>query len=137
MPRALARASATRSLSQPAPARPANLFAATCPTRTVLDHITSRWGSLALVLLLQQPFRFSQLAREIGGVSEKMLAQTLRALERDGFVDRAVLPSKPPQVTYSLTLLGRQVATRLHALTSWVEQNLVTVLAHRETHPAS
>ncbi len=112
----------------------ANLFAATCPTRSVLDTITSRWGSLALVLLLKHPFRFSQLAREIGGVSEKMLAQTLRSLERDGFVDRTVLPSKPPQVTYSLTPLGLQAATRIHALTSWVEQNLAPVLAHRDTH---
>lgn len=112
----------------------ANLFAASCPTRSVLDHITSRWGSLALVLLLQHPFRFSQLARRIGGVSEKMLAQTLRALERDGFVARTVLPTKPPQVTYSLTPMGEQAATRLHALTAWVEGNVAHVLAYRESH---
>ena len=127
--------SAEPSADPGSPAPPvANLFAATCPTRSVLDTITSRWGSLALVLLLQHPFRFSQLARQIGGVSEKMLAQTLRSLERDGFVDRTVTPSTPPQVTYALSPLGHQVATRLQVLTSWVEQNLAPVLAHRKTH---
>jgi len=109
-----------------------NLYAAPCPTRTVLDHITARWSMLILVLLLERKRRFSELARMIGGVSEKMLAQSLRSLEEDGFVQRTVYPTKPPSVEYCLTPLGAEMAPHVRSLTKWVEQNLETVLAHRE-----
>ena len=112
--------------------RKGNLFAADCPTRKVLDDVTSRWGSLVLVLLLDSSYRFSELAYLIGGVSEKMLAQALRALEEDGFVLRTVHATKPPKVEYSLTPLGREIAVRMRELTVFVERNVAKVMAHRE-----
>src|SRR4051812_23096496 len=87
-----------------------NLYAPACPSRVVLEHVTSRWGVLVLVALLEQTHRFSELRRKVAGVSEKMLAQTLQALETDGFVLREVFPVIPPRVDYSLTPLGREVA---------------------------
>jgi DNA-binding HxlR family transcriptional regulator len=111
--------------------RKGNLFAADCPTRNILDDVTSRWGSLVLVLLLESSYRFSELAYLIGGVSEKMLAQTLRALEEDGFVLRTVHATKPPRVEYSLTVFGSELAERMKALTSYVEVNIARVMAHR------
>ncbi|WP_158792766.1 helix-turn-helix domain-containing protein [Granulicella sp. L60] len=109
-----------------------NLFSADCPTRNILDDVTSRWGSLVLVLLLRETcYRFSELAYLIGGVSEKMLAQTLRALEEDGFVLRTVHATKPPKVEYSLTDLGREIAARMEALTSYIEANARRVMTHR------
>jgi len=109
-------------------ARPGNVLAAECPSRTVLSHVTSRWGVLVLVVLLGGMHRFSQLRKEVGGVSEKMLAQTLVALEGDGFVLRTALPVIPPHVEYSLTPLGREVAERLEVLIDWIEDNLPRIL---------
>ncbi len=114
-----------------------NLFQADCPTRSILNDMTSRWSTLILVILLERTHRFSELARRIGGVSEKMLAQSLQALERDGLVLRTVYPTVPPKVEYSLTKLGREGATRMQALTSWVEANVATVLALREKSAAA
>ncbi len=112
--------------------RQGNLFASDCPTRNILDDVTSRWGALVLVLLLKESsYRFSELAYLIGGVSEKMLAQTLRALEEDGFVLRTVHATKPPKVEYSLTPLGKEIAERMRALTSYIEENVARVMAHR------
>jgi DNA-binding HxlR family transcriptional regulator len=119
----------------------ANLRAADCPSRSVLDHVTSRWGSLVLLLLLDGSQRFSELARSIGGVSEKMLAQTLKALESDGLLLRNVYPTIPPKVEYSLTRLGGEVAVHIKALTDWVEENTSEILEIRSersvAHPAS
>jgi DNA-binding HxlR family transcriptional regulator len=109
-----------------------NVYEGSCPTRTVLDHITARWSMLILILLMERKRRFSELARTIGGVSEKMLAQSLRSLEEDGFVQRTVYPTKPPSVEYCLTPMGAEMAPHVRSLTKWVEQNLSTVLAHRE-----
>ena len=81
-----------------------NVNAATCPSRSVLEHITSRWGVLVLAALLEDGRRFSELRRIIGGVSEKMLAQTLRTLEGDGFVARKSMPVIPPGMTTSLSI---------------------------------
>jgi DNA-binding HxlR family transcriptional regulator len=108
-----------------------NLLACDCPTRKILDDVTSRWGSLVLVLLLESSYRFSELAYRIGGVSEKMLAQTLRALEEDGFVLRTVHATKPPKVEYSLTSFGRELAERMEYLTSFIEKNAARVMEHR------
>jgi DNA-binding HxlR family transcriptional regulator len=109
-----------------------NLFASDCPTRSILDDVTSRWGSLVLVLLHKEGcYRFSELAYLIGGVSEKMLAQTLRVLEQDGFVLRTVRATKPPKVEYSLTEMGSEVAERMLALTVYIESNVGRVMAHR------
>lgn len=111
--------------------RKGDLFMADCPTRRILDDVTSRWGSLVLVLLMEDTYRFSELAYRIGGVSEKMLAQTLRVLEEDGFVLRTVHATKPPKVEYSLTPFGRELAGRIRNLTSFVEKNVGRVMAHR------
>lgn len=108
-----------------------NLYAADCPSREVLDHIATRWSSLILVMLLERTYRFSELARHIGGVSERMLAHSLHALEVDGFVLRVVFPTKPPKVEYSLTPLGRELAAHVQPLTQWVEANVSRVLEHR------
>ena len=111
--------------------RKGNLYDAGCPSRAVLDHVTSRWGSLVLGILLRGPHRFSELRRVIGGVSEKMLAQSLRALESDGFVLRTVYPTVPPSVEYKLTEMGEEVAKHVDGLTRWVEQNLPRVMRFR------
>ncbi|MEV6161145.1 helix-turn-helix domain-containing protein [Streptomyces sp. NPDC052052] len=108
----------------------------TCPSRVVLEHVTSRWGVLVLAALLERSYRFSELRREIDGVSEKMLAQTLQALERDGFVHRDAKPVIPPRVDYSLTGLGREAAEQVWALARWTERRLDAVQAAREAYDA-
>lgn len=109
--------------------RKADVMAADCPSRRVLQHLTSRWGTLVMIALLTGTHRFSALRRRIGGVSERMLAQTLQLLEADGMVARHVHDVVPPHVDYSLTPLGRQAAGQLVALTGWIEQNLPAILA--------
>ncbi|MFD9484604.1 winged helix-turn-helix transcriptional regulator [Streptomyces sp. NPDC059991] len=96
-----------------------DLREAMCPHRLVLEHVTSRWGVLVLLALLDRSYRFGELRRHVGRVSEKMLAQTLQTLERDGFVDRDAKPVIPPRVDYSLTPLGREAAERVRALAEW------------------
>jgi DNA-binding HxlR family transcriptional regulator len=110
--------------------RRGNVYDASCPSRIVLDHVTSRWGSLVLLVLLEGTHRFSELARAIGGVSEKMLAQTLHSLEADGLLTRRVYPTIPPKVEYSLTRLGHAAAIHIRTLTNWVEDNVAEVLKH-------
>ena len=110
--------------------RRGNVYDANCPSRIVLDHVTSRWGTLILLVLLDGTHRFSELARTIGGVSEKMLAQTLQTLEADGLLTRTVYPTIPPKVEYCLTPLGTQAALHVRTLTNWVEENLPDVLKH-------
>jgi DNA-binding HxlR family transcriptional regulator len=107
-----------------------------CPSRVILEHVTSRWGVLVLAALLDRSYRFSELRRHIEGVSEKMLAQTLQALERDGFVNRVAQPVIPPRVDYSLTSLGVEAATHVQALTHWVESKVPDVFQAREEYDA-
>ncbi|WP_317203029.1 helix-turn-helix domain-containing protein [Janthinobacterium sp.] len=107
-----------------------------CPSRAVLSHLTSRWGVLVLVVLLGGTQRFSALRREVGGVSEKMLAQTLEALAGDGFVLRLAYPVIPPKVEYSLTPLGREAAERLAVLVDWIEDNYPRIAAGRAAQPS-
>lgn len=114
-----------------------DLFAQECPSREVLKHVTSRWGVLVLVALLDGTLRFSDLRRKVGGVSEKMLAQTLQWLEGDGFVLRTSYPVVPPHVEYSLTPLGREVGARVEGLADWIEVNLASILRNREQRAAS
>ena len=108
-----------------------NLFAEACPSREVLKHVTSRWGVLVLLVLANGTQRFSGLRRKIGGVSEKMLAQTLQWLEADGFVLRVSYPVVPPHVEYSLTPLGYEVALRVRDLADWIEVKLPEILQAR------
>jgi len=101
-----------------------DVFDTNCPSRIVLDHVTSKWAVLVLAALREGSSRFSELRRRIGGVSEKMLAQTLRTLEADGFVHREVAPTTPPQVTYSLTPLGEGIAERVTGLVDWIADRI-------------
>ena len=110
----------------------ANLYSADCPTRIILDDVMSRWGSLVIVLLLERSYRFSELAYLIGGVSEKMLAQTLRRLEMDGFVRREVHATKPPKVEYSLSPLGCELGEHVQSLLNFVHKNASRALKSRE-----
>jgi DNA-binding HxlR family transcriptional regulator len=115
----------------------ADVNAASCPSRTVLEHVTSRWGVLVLATLLDGTRRFSELRRAVGGVSEKMLAQTLQTLERDGFVHREAHPVIPPRVDYTLTELGEEAARQVWALARWSEANTPDVLHARDAYDAS
>ncbi|MFD7527737.1 MULTISPECIES: winged helix-turn-helix transcriptional regulator [unclassified Streptomyces] len=116
-----------------------DVFSRQCPSRSTLEHATGRWGSLTLGALYEGGFRFNELRRRVDGVSEKMLSQTLHALERDGLVHREAQPTNPPRVDYELTPLGRQVAEQLLALIELVEGRMPEVLAARthydEAHP--
>jgi len=111
-------------------------MSAECPSREVLQHVTSRWGVLLLVVLMGGMHRFSELRRKVGGVSEKMLAQTLKWLEADGFVHRESLNTVPPHVEYSLTPLGRQVGQRVEALADWIEHSLPEIMEARHERNA-
>jgi len=101
-----------------------DLLARDCPSREVLKHVTSRWGVLVLIALEDRTLRFSELRRMIGGVSERMLAQTLQWLEADGIVDRKAFNVVPPHVEYSLTPLGREAADRVRGLADWIETSM-------------
>jgi DNA-binding HxlR family transcriptional regulator len=109
---------------------------AMCPYRLVLEHITSRWGVLVLIELLERPYRFGELRRAIGRVSEKMLTQTLQTLERDGLVHRDAKPVIPPRVDYSLTDLGREAAEQVRGLALWTEERMGAVQKAREGYDA-
>lgn len=121
-------------MSRKAPVR-GDLFAAMCPSRGVLDHVTSRWGVLVLVALQERTLRFSELRRRVAGVSEKMLSQTLQALEDDGFVLREVYAVVPPRVDYTLTSMGSEVAAHVEALTDWIEENIDRIVLARAARP--
>ncbi|MFD0317501.1 winged helix-turn-helix transcriptional regulator [Streptomyces flavalbus] len=108
-----------------------DVFSRACPSRGTLEHVTGRWGALTLGALYDGSFRFNELRRRVDGVSEKMLSQTLHALERDGLVHREAHPTNPPRVDYELTELGRGVAERLMALIEFVEGRMDDVLAAR------
>ncbi|MBT9598747.1 MAG: helix-turn-helix transcriptional regulator [Vitreoscilla sp.] len=108
-----------------------DLLAEACPSRDVLKHVTSRWGVLVLMVLETRMHRFAELRRAIGGVSERMLAQTLQWLEGDGLVQRIAHDVVPPHVEYRLTPLGREAATRVRGLADWIETNLPKVMAAR------
>jgi DNA-binding HxlR family transcriptional regulator len=109
-----------------------------CPHRLLLEHVTSRWGVLVLVELLERPYRYSELRRAVGrygrDVSEKMLIQTLQTLERDGIVHRDAHPVIPPRVDYSLTDLGREAAEQVRALTQWTQDRLGQVEQARRAY---
>lgn len=113
---------------------PFDVFSRQCPSRGTLEHVTGRWGSLTLGALYEGSLRFNALRRRVDGVSEKMLSQTLHALERDGLVHREARPTNPPRVDYELTPLGRQVAGQLLALIQLVEGRMSEVLVARERY---
>lgn len=109
-------------------------YLSTCPSRQLMDRIGDKWVVLVICALREEPRRYSELRRKLAGVSEKMLTQTLRALERDGLVSRAVTAGVPPRVDYALTDLGRSLLGPIEVLKSWAEQNMQHVHAAREAY---
>ncbi len=109
-------------------------FSALCPTRLVLNRIADKWTVLVVILLQDGTKRFSHLQREIDGISQKMLTQTLRGLERDGLVTRKVHATVPPKVEYSLTPLGHTLKDMLYAIKIWSEANIEAVLTAQKNY---
>lgn len=105
-----------------------DVYNAQCPTRLVLNRIADKWTVLIVGSLETGTKRFSELRREIGGVTQKMLTQTLRGLERDGLVTRTIYPSVPPKVEYTLTPLGHTLVALLDGIKVWSESNIKDVL---------
>jgi len=103
-----------------------------CPSREILEHLTNKWSVLVLRCLSEGVHRFSELKQRIEGVSEKMLAQTLKMLEQDGFILRTVYPVVPPKVEYQLTITGSQAAEKINYLIGWVERSLPEILENKE-----
>lgn len=111
---------------------PEGVFPANCPSRTVLEHVTSKWGALILLVLAEgQPVRWSELRRRAEGISEKMLAHTLRTLADDGLVHRESRPVVPPYVEYSLTDRGRELADLFVPVMSWIVDNAEAITRDR------
>ena len=105
-----------------------DVYRETCPTRQVLGLIADKWTSLVIGLLEDRPKRFSELQRGIEGISQKMLTQTLRQLERDGLVTRTIYPEVPPHVEYELTELGLKLQEPIALIRTWAEENMSLVI---------
>jgi DNA-binding HxlR family transcriptional regulator len=114
-----------------------NAMIATCPSRQVLAALSDKWVTLVLTALANGPKRYGALAREIAGVSQKMLTQTLRKLERDGLVSRTITPEVPVRVDYELTPLGDSLMPLVDAIKGWAENHIDEVHAARATYDAS
>lgn len=110
------------------------MYAAACPTRQVLDRIGDKWTALVIGLLDDGPQRFLELQRCIGGISSKMLTQTLRNLERDGLVERTIYAEVPPRVEYTLTSLGETLCEPLTAIRDWAEAHIDEVSAAQDLY---
>lgn len=120
--------------SGPDAALAADVFNRACPSRGIMEHVGSKWGSLILAALRREPMRFNALRRTVTGVSEKMLSQNLHTLERDGFVSREVHTTIPPHVEYSLTPLGERVAVKLTELIDLLEATLDETTAAQDAY---
>ena len=103
-----------------------------CPVRDVMDNIGGKWNSLMILSLADGPLRFSQLRRLIPDISQRMLTQTLRDLQRDGMISRTVFPTQPPSVEYRLTAMGRSLLVPLGGLVRWAEANFGRIISSRE-----
>lgn len=115
---------------------PPNVYAEDCPTRQVLDRIGDKWTTLTIGLLAERPMRFSELQRSIVGISQKMLTQTLRSLERDGLIHRTVYAEVPPRVEYTLTPLGETLCAPIEAIRRWSEDHINEVTAAQSLYDA-
>ena len=113
---------------------PRAAFSATCPTRHLLDQVADKWSMLALIAIASTPRRFNALKREIGGISQKVLTQTLRRLERSGLVSRTAEPTVPVSVTYAITPLGRSLALMMEEVRAWSFTNIDDVLAAQSAY---
>lgn len=125
------KAAATRAA---APATPYDVFARDCPARGVFDRLTDKWALLVIGKLRNGAVRFNQMRREVDGVSQKVLSQTLKKLERDGVVQRAAFATVPVTVEYSLTPLGRSLSDVIDPLCHWAEQNIRAVHAAQKRY---
>lgn len=114
-----------------------NAYAADCPTRQILDRVGDKWAVLILLLVRHDPMRFNALRRTIEGISQKMLSQVLKSLERDGLVRRRVIATVPVTVEYSITPLGATLANAVDPLRDWAEQNLKEVLNAQRRYDAA
>jgi DNA-binding HxlR family transcriptional regulator len=114
-----------------------NAYVAECPSRQVLDALSDKWVTLVLTALAGSPQRYSELSRTIAGVSQKMLTQTLRMLERDGLVTRTITPSVPVRVDYELTPLGHTLLPVVRAIKDWSETHIAEVHAARAAYGRS
>ncbi|MER7694348.1 helix-turn-helix domain-containing protein [Streptomyces sp. NPDC097610] len=121
--------SATQEHTEAGSEQAFDVFLRACPSRPTLEHVTGKWGSLTLSALSSGTLRFNEVRRRVDGISERMLAQTLRALERDGLVHRSAQPGNPPWVDYTLTELGEATAARLLDLIDLVQRQMPEVLA--------
>ena len=115
----------------PTPPDQPGTFPACQQVNQMLGRMGDKWTIMTITMLVQQPRRFNELKRMIGGISQQMLTRTLRSLESDGLVSRKVFPSVPPQVEYSLTPLGQSLAHPLMALSTWVLDNMRAIQSHR------
>ena len=113
-----------------------NAYAAACPTRQILDRVGDKWAVLILLLVREDAMRFNALRRAIEGISQKMLSQVLKSLERDGLIRRRVIPTVPVTVEYSITPLGATLASAVDPLRDWAERNLKEVLAAQRRYVA-
>ena len=113
-----------------------DILSPACPSRTVLRHVVDRWTPLVVTVLADGPSRFGELRDRVGGVTPKVLTQTLRSMERDGLVTRTQLPGVPPRVDYELTDLGRSLQAPIDALRTWIHTHSAQILAHRESYDA-
>lgn len=111
-------------------------FLKLCPSRQVLDMLADKWALLTICALADGPMRFGELRRRLDGISQKVLTQTLRTLERDGFVHRKVYPTAPPKVEYSLAELGHSVRGVTEQLRIWAEDHTTAIEAARLTFDA-
>lgn len=114
-----------------------NTFDADCPSRSVLQQLADKWAVLVLGALAAGPLRFNALKRRLQGISQKMLGQTLRALERNGLVVRSAFPTVPVTVEYSLTPLGTEMASPTEAFRSWIENHIGQVIAAQRRYDAA
>ena len=112
----------------------ADAYLRDCPSRTVLDVLADKWTTLIIGALGAEPRRFGELRRRLGGITQKMLSQSLRSLERNGLVKRTVYPTVPPRVDYALTDLGRSVLTPLETIRVWAETHIDNIADARASY---
>lgn len=111
-----------------------NIMVATCPSRTSLAKIANKWTAMIVIALSKGSLRFGEIREEVDGISGKVLADTLRDLERDGIVERTAYNQMPPRVEYELTALGRSLREPLTALGRWAEEHISEVLDARDAY---
>ncbi len=102
-----------------------------CPVRDVIDHLGDKWSTLLIMVLASRPHRFSEIRRAVPDISQRMLTQTLRDLQRDGLIEREVFPTNPPSVEYRLSPLGQGLLEPLAAMVVWAEKNHAAIKAAR------